>query len=150
MKSARRRSRELATQGLYQWLLSGAPAGEIDAHDAFEFVHRHFLNRAIANDAGVVHENVEPAMSILYLFHHRFDLLRLGHVAFDHERILQLLRYALGVGFVSSFRVGDVIHYARGAAFPESLDHFRADPARAARDEHNFAIEIEIRHFLTE
>ncbi|SAK41080.1 transcription antitermination protein NusB [Caballeronia temeraria] len=31
MKSARRRSRELATQGLYQWLLSGAPAGEIDA-----------------------------------------------------------------------------------------------------------------------
>ena len=31
MKSARRRSRELATQGLYQWLLSGSPAGEIDA-----------------------------------------------------------------------------------------------------------------------
>jgi hypothetical protein len=31
MKSARRRSRELATQGLYQWLLSAAPAGEIDA-----------------------------------------------------------------------------------------------------------------------
>ncbi|HEV3105486.1 MAG TPA: transcription antitermination factor NusB [Trinickia sp.] len=31
MKSARRRSRELATQGLYQWLLSDAPAGEIDA-----------------------------------------------------------------------------------------------------------------------
>jgi transcription antitermination protein NusB len=31
MKSARRRSRELATQGLYQWLLSGAPGGEIDA-----------------------------------------------------------------------------------------------------------------------
>jgi len=31
MKSARRRSRELATQGLYQWLLSGASAAEIDA-----------------------------------------------------------------------------------------------------------------------
>ena len=31
MKSARRRSRELATQGLYQWLLSGSPGGEIDA-----------------------------------------------------------------------------------------------------------------------
>src|ERR1700748_2260564 len=29
MKSARRRSRELATQGLYQWLLSGAAPGEI-------------------------------------------------------------------------------------------------------------------------
>ena len=31
-KSARRRSRELATQGLYQWLLSGEEAGVIDAH----------------------------------------------------------------------------------------------------------------------
>jgi transcription antitermination protein NusB len=30
-KSARRLSRELATQGLYQWLLSDAPLGEIDA-----------------------------------------------------------------------------------------------------------------------
>ncbi|WP_179404394.1 transcription antitermination factor NusB [Burkholderia guangdongensis] len=30
-KSARRQSRELATQGLYQWLLSNAAPGEIDA-----------------------------------------------------------------------------------------------------------------------
>ncbi len=31
-KSARRRSRELALQGLYQWLISGEDAGVIDAH----------------------------------------------------------------------------------------------------------------------
>ena len=31
-KSARRRSRELALQGLYEWLVSGAEAGLIDAH----------------------------------------------------------------------------------------------------------------------
>lgn len=31
-KSARRRSRELALQGLYQWLVSGSDAGEIEAH----------------------------------------------------------------------------------------------------------------------
>ena len=31
-KSGRRRAREHAVQGLYQWLLSGAEAGEIDAH----------------------------------------------------------------------------------------------------------------------
>ena len=30
--SARRRSRELALQGLYQWLLSGAEGAEIEAH----------------------------------------------------------------------------------------------------------------------
>jgi N utilization substance protein B len=32
MRNARRRARELATQALYQWLVSGAPASEIDAH----------------------------------------------------------------------------------------------------------------------
>ena len=31
-KSARRRSREIALQGLYQWLVSGEDAGVIDAH----------------------------------------------------------------------------------------------------------------------
>lgn len=31
-KSQRRRSRELAVQGLYEWLLSGADAASIDAH----------------------------------------------------------------------------------------------------------------------
>ena len=31
-KSPRRRSREFALQGLYEWLLSGSEAGVIDAH----------------------------------------------------------------------------------------------------------------------
>jgi N utilization substance protein B len=31
-KSARRRSREVALQGLYEWLISGSEAGMIDAH----------------------------------------------------------------------------------------------------------------------
>ena len=31
-KSARRRSREIALQGLYEWLVSGTEAGVIDAH----------------------------------------------------------------------------------------------------------------------
>ena len=31
-KSARRRSREVALQGLYEWLISGSEAGVIDAH----------------------------------------------------------------------------------------------------------------------
>lgn len=31
-KSSRRRSREIALQGLYEWLLAGSDAGEIEAH----------------------------------------------------------------------------------------------------------------------
>ena len=46
-KSARRRSRELALQGLYEWLVSGTEAGVIDAHmreqDGFDKADRaHF------------------------------------------------------------------------------------------------------------
>jgi N utilization substance protein B len=31
-KSARRRAREIALQGLYEWLVGGTPASDIDAH----------------------------------------------------------------------------------------------------------------------
>ena len=46
-KSARRRSREIALQGLYEWLVSGTDAGVIDAHmreqDGFDKADRaHF------------------------------------------------------------------------------------------------------------
>ncbi len=58
MKSARRRSRELATQGLYQWLLSGAPAGEIDAQlrgaQGFDKADQEHLDTLLH---GVIREN---------------------------------------------------------------------------------------------
>ncbi len=60
MKSARRRSRELATQGLYQWLLSGAPAGEIDAQlrgvQGFDKADQEHLDALLH---GVIREGAE-------------------------------------------------------------------------------------------
>jgi N utilization substance protein B len=60
MKSARRRSRELATQGLYQWLLSGAPAGEIDAQlrgvQGFDKADQEHLDALLH---GVIRENAD-------------------------------------------------------------------------------------------
>jgi len=60
-KSQRRRSRELALQGLYEWLLSGADAATIDAHmrehDGFDKCDSaHFealLHGCIAEAAGL-------------------------------------------------------------------------------------------------
>ncbi|MBT9489890.1 MAG: transcription antitermination factor NusB [Rubrivivax sp.] len=60
-KSPRRRARELALQGLYQWLLSGDDAAVIDAHmheqDEFERADRlHYdalLNGCIAEAAAL-------------------------------------------------------------------------------------------------
>jgi transcription antitermination protein NusB len=60
-KSTRRRSRELALQGLYQWLLGGADSGEIEAHiremDGFDKCDRaHFdalLHGSVAEAAAL-------------------------------------------------------------------------------------------------
>jgi len=60
-KSARRRSREIALQGLYEWLVSGTDAGVIDAHmreqDGFDKADRaHFdalLHGCIAEASGL-------------------------------------------------------------------------------------------------
>jgi N utilization substance protein B len=60
-KSARRRSREIALQGLYEWLVSGAEPAVIDAHmheqDGFDKIDRaHFdalLHGCIAEAAAL-------------------------------------------------------------------------------------------------
>ena len=82
-------------------------------------------------------------MSILYLFHHGFDLLRLCYVAFDHERFIQLLRHVQRVGLIFVLCIGDVVHHALRSTCAERFDHLRADSARAARDQHNFPGKIQ-------
>jgi N utilization substance protein B len=69
MKSARRRSRELATQGLYQWLLSGAPAGEIDAQlrdsqgfDKADKAHLDAILNGVISDAGALSADLAPCL----------------------------------------------------------------------------------------
>jgi N utilization substance protein B len=67
-KSARRRSRELAMQGLYQWLLSSEDVGAIEAHLAssspsFEKADRehfeHLLHGSI-REIGALHAELSP------------------------------------------------------------------------------------------
>jgi N utilization substance protein B len=69
MKSARRRSRELATQGLYQWLLSGAPAGEIDAQlrgaqgfDKADHEHLDALLHGVIRDSEALSADLTPCL----------------------------------------------------------------------------------------
>ena len=89
-------------------------------------------------------------MSILYLLHHRLDLRRLRYIALDHQRLLQFIRHIHRIRLILSFRVSHVIDHALRAVFAECFNHFRPNPARATSDEHDFASEIEVRHFLTE
>ena len=65
-KSARRRSRELALQGLYEWLLNGSEPGAIEAHLQFDnpgFAkadREHFqaLLHGVINAAALLHEAI--------------------------------------------------------------------------------------------
>ncbi len=69
MKSARRRSRELATQGLYQWLLSAVPAGEIDAqlrgsqgYDKADHEHLDAILHGVIRDADTLSAAITPCL----------------------------------------------------------------------------------------
>ncbi|EIF30027.1 transcription antitermination factor NusB [Burkholderia sp. Ch1-1] len=69
MKSARRRSRELATQGLYQWLLSGSPGGEIDAQlrgaqgfDKADHEHLNALLHGVIRDSEALSADIVPCL----------------------------------------------------------------------------------------
>lgn len=66
-KSARRRSRELAVQGLYQWIVSHQDAGPIEAHlmesPAYEKSdHEHFraLLHGVLRQIDTLHEAIAP------------------------------------------------------------------------------------------
>jgi N utilization substance protein B len=69
MKSARRRSRELATQGLYQWLLSGSSPSEIDAQlrgaqgfDKADQEHLDALLRGVIRDSEALSIDLMPCL----------------------------------------------------------------------------------------
>ena len=66
-RSARRRSRELAVQGLYQWLVSRDDAGLIEAHlaqapDFGKADREHFnaLLHGVIRDLDALHEAITP------------------------------------------------------------------------------------------
>ena len=118
-------------------------ADQINTDDVLEIVQGQFPNGAIADDPGIVHQNVEPAALFLYLLHHRLDLLRMCDVTVDYERVDQCIRHFHRLGLVLALRVREIIHRALRSALPKSLDHFRANAARTTGDEHNFAGEIQ-------
>ena len=92
-KSARRRAREMALQGLYEWLVSGADASVIDAHmheqDGFDKCDRlHFdallhgcINEASAIDA-VLGRHVDRKTSMLSPVEHA--VLMIGAYELTH------------------------------------------------------------------
>jgi len=113
-------------------------ASQIHPHDALEFFQRQVLDGAVSNDPGVIDQDVEPAEFFADRFHHCRDVIGLGDIAVDDERIFQSLSDRFRIPLVLTFCVADVIDDALRAAPAERFDHFRPQSARAAGDEDDF------------
>ncbi len=92
-KSTRRRSREVALQGLYEWLISGADAGVIDAHmreqegfDKIDTAHFDALLHGCINEAadldGVLARHVDRKTTELSPIEHA--VLMIGAYELKH------------------------------------------------------------------
>lgn len=92
-KSARRRSREVALQGLYEWLISGAEAAVIDAHmreqegfDKCDPAHFEALLHGCISEAGdldaVLKRHVDRQTNLLSPIEH--GVLMIGSYELKH------------------------------------------------------------------
>jgi len=131
-KSSRRRSREIALQGLYEWLLSGAEPAAIDAHmreqDGFgkcDKVHFELLLRGCIREAAdldaVLVRHVDRKTSLLSPIEH--GVLLIG--AFELKHCIDIpYRVAINeaVELAKSFGGTDGHKYVNGV-----LDKVAAD-----------------------
>ena len=141
-KSARRRSREIALQGLYEWLLSGAEPAAIDAHmreqDGFgkcDKVHFELLLRGCIREAAdldaVLVRHVDRKTSLLSPIEH--GVLLIG--AFELKHCIDIpYRVAINeaVELAKSFGGTDGHKYVNGVLDKAAAD-LRPDEVRKAR-----------------
>lgn len=144
-KSARRRAREIALQGLYEWLVSGADAGVIDAHmreqDGFDKVDSaHFdallhgcIDEAAAIDA-VLTRHVDRKTSQLSPIEH--GVLMIGVYELTHcIEIPYKVAINEAVELAKSFGGTDGHKYVNGVLDKAAVDlrQVEVEAARAAR-----------------
>jgi N utilization substance protein B len=141
LRSARRRARELALQGLYEWLLSGADAGVIDAHmreqDAFaQCDQAHFdallhgsIAEAAALDAVLARHVDRPTLQLSPVEH---GVLLIG--AYELQRCIDIpYKVAINeaVELAKSFGGTDGHKYVNGVLDKAALDLRGAEVAAA-------------------
>ena len=141
-KSARRRSREIALQGLYEWLISGAEAAVVDAHmheqDGFDKCDReHFdalLHGCIAEAAdldAVLTRHVDRKTTLLSPVEHA--VLLIGTYELKHcVDIPYRVAINEAVELAKSFGGTDGHKYVNGVLDKAAAD-LRPDEVRTAR-----------------
>lgn len=141
-KSARRRSRELAVQGLYQWLLSREDGGAIEAHlsEASDFGkadRAHFLAllHGAIRDVEVLHAAITPNLDrpIVELSPvEHATLLVGGYELLRHPEIPYRVVINEAVELAKTFGGTDSYKYVNGV-LDKVAAHLRPNEARTRR-----------------
>ena len=144
-KSARRKSREFALQGLYEWLLGGADAGVVDAHvreqDGFDKCDLAYFDLLLH---GVIRESAAIDVHIAAHIDRKAELLSpVEHAAlmigtFELMRCIEVpYKVAINeaVELAKSFGGTDGHKYVNGVLDKAAaeLRRIEVDAARAAR-----------------
>ena len=145
-KSARRKSREFALQGLYEWLLGGADAGVVDAHvreqDGFDKCDLAYFDLLLH---GVIRESAAIDVHIAAHIDRKAELLSpVEHAAlmigtFELMRSIEVpYKVAINeaVELAKSFGGTDGHKYVNGVLDKAAAELRRSEveAARAARD----------------
>ena len=107
---------------------------EVGLNDRVPFIERHLLEGAVADDAGIVDEDVEPAARLLDPLHDRFDLRRVANIsAHDADGRLtrqcsQLGRQGIGILVIDAAGIVPVMQHAGGSGLGEGGQHAGAMP----------------------
>ena len=110
--------------------------GQVDVDDRLPVFRRHLVEHAVAQDAGGVEDDMQPAELVAGLLHHVEAVLELGHGAEIRRRLaagrLDLIGNFLGrrpvAALAAAADAGIVDHHAR-AVRGHHLRHFGADAA---------------------
>src|SRR5262249_24340230 len=114
---------------------------EMNVHGVDEVLAFHMLQGADLDDAGVVDQDIDAAVTVDDLRHGLFDLLGLAHVAFE-RRHRPAARHEFG-GDVWQLIALAGNHDDSGALAREAAHELQAETARPAGDQHRPAAEID-------
>src|SRR4051812_4105313 len=128
--------------------MAGQPrAAHVHAHDRIEVVRIHVPDHAVAHDAGVVHEDVEPAPRVDRLLHHLPGRVVVGHVGVVGDRLaaplLDDLDCEVGVAAraLTAHRSPDVVDDDLGALLGQLHRVAPPDAVPGSGDDGDLAVE---------
>jgi hypothetical protein len=117
-------------------------AGQIDGNDLVPLRERHFVERRVLLQAGVVDQDVDRAELPTHAIEHLPHVVFVGNVAAVGVAIAaaaapDLLDHRLGIGGPA-----DVVDHHVGAGVPEAYRDPLADPGTGAGDERSLSLQL--------